>query len=91
MKLRPRAQAWFVVAHEWPQYSVERGSYVILAEKVSQATALATADGRGDTIALARIFCSRQDAEREVEVLETFAGGRHKCANGHGQWCCASE
>jgi len=91
VKLRPRDPGWFVVAHEWPQYSVERGSYVILAEKVSQATALATADGRGDTIALARIFCSRQDAEREAEVLETFAGGRHKCANGHGQWCCASE
>jgi hypothetical protein len=29
-------------------------------------------------VAMARIFCSRQDAIREAEVLETFAGGRHE-------------
>jgi hypothetical protein len=44
VKLRPRDPGWFVVAHEWPQYSVERESHVSPAEKVSQATALATAE-----------------------------------------------
>jgi hypothetical protein len=35
-------------------------------------------DCRGAVVAHARIFVSRQDAEREAAVLTVFASGRHE-------------
>jgi hypothetical protein len=70
---------WFVLAAEWPRYVVAGGRYVGRAKDMTAAVQVEMADGRHETIASARIFVSRQVAEREAEVLTAFAGGAARC------------
>jgi hypothetical protein len=76
VKLKLGDQVWSVEAREWPLYEVAAGRYVGLAKDAVQAVRLETMDGCAEVVALARIFVSKVDAQREAAVLEAFAEGR---------------
>jgi hypothetical protein len=80
-KLKRGDTVWFVVAREWPRCAVENGRYVWPAKDVAEAAQLETHDGRNEAVAFARIFTSRQDAEREAEVLENFGARAWRCGS----------
>jgi hypothetical protein len=76
VKLKLGDPVWYVESLEWPRHAVQCARYLGSVTDVSQAAQLETTGGHTMVVALARVFVSRQEAVREAEVLEMFAGGR---------------
>ena len=75
VRLNPGDAVWFVLATDWPTYTVASGTFVtMIAQRLPEKVArLAIAKGQGLEVVSARLFVSRQLAQAEAQILMDFA------------------